>query len=106
VTTFLETMMATTARVSETKPDVSGLTINLKEAKAGLSSLLDRALKGQFVTITRHKKPVAVIVSVETAELAKRQLQKKRPGLAAHLLKFPGGIDLERNPAPSRDIDL
>ena len=98
--------MATTARVRETKPNVSGLTINLKEAKAGLSGLLDRAVKGQFVTITRHKKAVAVIVSVETAELAKTALRQKRQGLAAHLLKFPGGIEIERNPAPSRDIDL
>jgi hypothetical protein len=31
---------------------------------------------------------------------------KKRPGFSDHLRKFPGGIDLERNPKGSRDVDL
>ena len=35
------------------------LTITLREAKAGFSSLVDKALRGEFVTITRHGKPVA-----------------------------------------------
>ena len=81
------------------------LTLNLKDAKAGFSSLVDKALKGEFVTITRHGKPVAALVSVEAAELARKALDKRRPGLAAYLRTFPDG-EFERNRAPSRDAEL
>jgi prevent-host-death family protein len=37
-------------------------TITLKDAKAGFSNLVDEAIKGEFVTITRHGKPVAALV--------------------------------------------
>ena len=81
------------------------LTLNLKDAKAGFSSLVDRALKGEFVTITRHGKPVAALVPVEAAELALKAMDKNRAGLAAYLRTFPGG-EFERNRAPSRDVEF
>jgi prevent-host-death family protein len=80
-------------------------TISLKDAKAGFSNLVDEAIKGEFVTITRHGKPVAVLVSVEAAEIARKALQRKRPSLAAYLRTFPGG-EFDRNRAPSRDVEL
>jgi prevent-host-death family protein len=81
------------------------LTRNLKDAKAGFSSLVDRAFKGEFVTITRHGKPVAALVPVEAAELALKVMNKNRAGLLAHLRTFPGG-EFERNRSPSRDVEL
>jgi prevent-host-death family protein len=80
-------------------------TINLKDAKAGFSSLVDGAIRGEFVTITRHGKPVAALVSVEAAEIARKAMDRRRGGLVAYLRTFPGG-ELERNPAPSRDVAL
>ncbi len=80
-------------------------TINLKEAKAGFSNLVDAALRGEFVTITRHGKPVAALVSVEAAEIARKAIERKRHGLIAYLRTFPGG-EFERNRSPSRDVDL
>ena len=79
--------------------------INLKDAKAGFSGLVDEAIKGEFVTITRHGKPVAALVSVEAAEIARKVMERKRGGLAAYLQTFPGG-EFERNPSPSRSVDL
>jgi prevent-host-death family protein len=79
--------------------------INLKDAKARFSGLVDEALKGKFVTITRHGKPVAALVSIEAAEIARKILEKKRSGLVAYLRTFPGG-ELERNRSPSRDVEL
>jgi prevent-host-death family protein len=79
--------------------------ISLKDAKAGFSGLVDAAIKGAFVTITRHGKPVAALVSVEAAEIARKAMGKKRPGLAAYLKTFPGG-EFARNRAPSRDVEL
>lgn len=80
-------------------------TITLKDAKAGFSSLVDGAIRGEFVTITRHGKPVAALVSVEAAELARSALARRGAGLAAYLRAFPGDLP-ERNPAPSRGVDL
>ncbi|MGO9462484.1 MAG: type II toxin-antitoxin system Phd/YefM family antitoxin [Rhodomicrobium sp.] len=80
-------------------------TVTLKDAKAGFSSLVDEAIKGEFVTITRHGKPVAVLVSVEAAEIARKAIERKRSGLAAYLRTFPGG-EFERNRSPSRDVEL
>jgi prevent-host-death family protein len=80
-------------------------TVTLKDAKAAFSSLVDAAVKGEFVTITRHGKPVAALMSVEAGEIARKEIERKRPGLIAYLRTFPGG-EFERNPAPSRDIEL
>lgn len=81
-------------------------TVTLRDAKATFSSLVDEAMSGEFVTITRHGKPVAAIVSLEAAEEAKKALSKSRSDFGAYLMSFPGGLDLERNESPMRDIDL
>jgi len=85
--------------------------VGVKDAKAGLSSLVDEAASGAFVTITRHGKPAAVLVSLEAAEAAKRELGKKGPSLVAHLKRLPADIAtddevFERNRAPAREIEL
>ncbi len=80
------------------------LTINLRDAKAGFSSFVDEAVKGETVTITRHGKPVAALVSVEAAEIARKALERKRAGLVGYLRTFPGG-EFERNRTPSRDVE-
>ena len=80
-------------------------TISLKDAKSGFSGLVDKAFKGEFVTITRHGKPVAALVPVEAAEIARKATERKRPGLADYLKTFPGG-EFERNRTPSRALDL
>lgn len=80
-------------------------TINLKNAKASFSNLVDGALRGEFVTITRHGKPVAALVSVEAGEIARKAIERKRSGLVAYLRTFPGDV-FERNPAPSRAVKL
>lgn len=79
--------------------------VSLKDAKAGFSSLVDDVVRGEFITITRHGKPVAALVPIAAAEIARKALDGRRPGLAAHLRAFPGG-EAERDPTPSRDVDL
>lgn len=79
--------------------------VSLKDAKAGLSSYVDDAIKGEFVTITRHGKPVAALVPIAAAEIAERALKPKRKSFASYLKTFPGG-EFERNPSPARDVDL
>jgi prevent-host-death family protein len=66
------------------------LTITLKDAKAGFSNLVDEAIKGEFVTITRHGKPVAALVSIEAAEIARKAMEKTRRGLST-FERLPAG---------------
>ncbi len=86
-------------------------TISLKDAKASFSHIVDQAASGEFVTINRHGRPAAVLVSLGAAEAAKRALGKGRPNLVEYLKTFPADVDLDeevfaRNPAPTRDVDL
>ena len=81
------------------------LTIDLKDAKAHFSSLVAGVLKSEFVTITRHGKPAAALVSIEAAEIARKAIAGQRAGLVAYLTTFRGGA-FERNRAPSRDVEL
>jgi prevent-host-death family protein len=81
-------------------------TVSLRDAKAGFSSLVDEAIKGEFVTITRHGKPVAALVSIEAAEAAKRVMKKGRPNVGEYLMTFPGGVELERNASGMREADV
>lgn len=80
-------------------------TVSLRDAKAGFSNLVDEAIKGEFVTITRHGKPVAALVSIEAAEAAKKALKKPRQNFGDYLMAFPGGAELDRNPSKMRDAD-
>jgi prevent-host-death family protein len=80
-------------------------TISLKDAKAGFSSLVDDVINGDFVTITRHGKPVAALVSIEAGELVRKALERKRTGLVTYLRTIPVDV-FERNTSPSRDVDL
>lgn len=81
-------------------------TASVKDAKAGFAALVDEAASGGFITITRHGKPAAVLVSVEAAEAAKKALAKPRANFGEFLMSFPGGIELERNTSRMRDVDL
>ncbi|MER8826124.1 type II toxin-antitoxin system Phd/YefM family antitoxin [Mesorhizobium sp. M0938] len=78
-------------------------TMQVREAKAGFSALVEAAESGEPTIITKHGKPAAAVVSVE-------DLQKLYPvarrNFGEFLLTYPGGIELERNESPSRDIDL
>ena len=74
--------------------------------KNDVAGLVDEAAKGEFVTITRHGKPDAVIVSVEAAEVAKKALKRPRANFGDFLLTFPGGADFERDHSKMRDVDL
>ncbi|MGF0538770.1 type II toxin-antitoxin system Phd/YefM family antitoxin [Agrobacterium sp. ES01] len=80
--------------------------VGVKEAKSALSGLVDDAASGEFVTITRHGKPAAVLVSVEAAEAAKRALAKPKSSFGNFLIRYPGGAEMERNQSGLRDVEF
>ena len=76
-------------------------TINLRDAKASLSAVVEAAERGEATTITKHGRPAAVVVPVEAA---RGLLEPSRPSFASLLMSIPS--DFERIRSPFRDIDL
>lgn len=77
--------------------------VNLREAKASLSALVDAAEHGESVTITRHGKPAAVLISLDDAQ----KLNKKRRNFVEFLATIPAeGIVFERNKSTGRKIEF
>lgn len=77
-------------------------TINLRDAKANLSAVVEAAERGEATTITKHGRPAAVIVPVEAARML---LKGARPSFASLLMSIPSA-DFERDQTPVRDIEL
>ncbi len=75
--------------------------IQLKDAKATLSAVLDRAVAGEPTVITRHGRKEAVLVSFDEWERV-----SKVPSFADLLLSFPGepGDIPERSRKPARAL--
>ena len=72
----------------------------LKDAKAGLSAVVNEAIGGTASIITRHGKPAAVILGYEEYQ----RLLKAAPSFAQLLLAFPLGKEdahlFERDQTP------
>ena len=78
-------------------------TMQVREAKAGFSALVEAAENGEPTVITKHGKPSAMIVPIDEG---RKLYPNDQRSFVDHLLSFPGGIEFERNESPSRDIDL
>ncbi len=78
-------------------------TVQVRDAKARFSALIEAAEHGQPTTITRHGRPAAVLVPVADA---RRLYPDNRPSFADLLLSFPGGEEFERDLTPLREVDL
>jgi prevent-host-death family protein len=79
-------------------------THSVAEAKNQLSRLIDRALKGETVVITRHGHPVVEIKPVATRSRPTRE--EKLAWLDANRVKLPGGsIDAQAVLRQMRDED-
>ena len=77
-------------------------TVNLRDAKANLSAVVEAAERGEATTITKHGRPAAVVVPVEAARTL---LEPPRPSFASLLMSIPTA-DFERDRTPVRDIEL
>lgn len=78
-------------------------TLQIRDAKARFSALVEAAEHGQPTTITRHGRPAAVLVPVEDA---RRLYTEDGATFADLLLSFPGGVEFDRDCTPLREIDL
>jgi prevent-host-death family protein len=77
--------------------------IQIRDAKAKFSALIEAAEHGRPTLITRHGRPAAVVVPVEDA---RRLYPDDRSSFVDLLLAFPGGVDFERDQTAPREVDL
>jgi prevent-host-death family protein len=77
--------------------------IQLREAKATLSAVVDDARRGEPSIITRHGKPEAVVVSFEEWTRLSQVPSFARLLMSAPL--DPGDLT-DRDETPARDADL
>jgi prevent-host-death family protein len=78
-------------------------TMQVRDAKAGFSALIEAAENGEPTMITKHGKPTAMIVPVEEG---KKLYPEPKQNFLEFLMTFPGGIEFERDDTPMRDVDL
>ena len=83
--------------------DVAMKTVQVRDAKASFSALIDAAAKGRPTTITRHGVPVAVITPIADA---RKIYPEETASFVDFLMSFPGGAEFERDESPMRDVDL
>jgi prevent-host-death family protein len=65
------------------------LTVNIHEAKTHLSSLLERAMKGEPFIIAKAGKPLVKVVPLDAAEAG----QAQRLGFMAGQIEVPDDFD-------------
>jgi prevent-host-death family protein len=75
--------------------------MQLRDAKAGFSAVVEEAGRGEATVVTKHGRPVAVVLGYGEWQ----RLQAGVPSFADLLLRFPD-VELARDPAPPRDPGL
>jgi prevent-host-death family protein len=79
---------------------------SVQDGKNRFSELLEGARRAPQ-TVTKHGKPVAVVVAVDEYERLRRLERLEAPTFAAALLAMPrGDVEFPRASAKARDLDL
>ncbi|MDY8108864.1 type II toxin-antitoxin system prevent-host-death family antitoxin [Fulvimarina sp. 2208YS6-2-32] len=78
-------------------------TLNLRNAKATFSAVVDAAAQGEPTVITKHGRPAAMIVPIEDG---RRIFPDNKPSFADLLLSMPHELEIERDQTPTREVDL
>lgn len=78
-------------------------TMQVREAKASFSALVEAAEKGEPTIITKHGKPTAMVVPIDEA---RKLYPDRNDAFIDFLLTYPGGVELERNQSSLRDFEF
>ncbi len=78
-------------------------TLNLRDAKATFSAVVDAAANGEPTVVTKHGRAAAMIVPIEEG---RRIFPDTTPSFADLLLSMPHELQIERDQAPMREVDL
>ena len=78
-------------------------TVQLREAKAKLSSLVEAAERGEPTIVTKHGRPAAMLLPIEEG---RKLYPEKKPSFADWLLSMPYPMEFERDRTPIRPVDF
>ena len=77
--------------------------VPVREAKAKFSELLDAVENGEEIMITRNGKPsVRLVPGIDDD----RNVRPRQKSFIRFLMEFPGGMEFERDPSPSREVNF
>ena len=77
-------------------------TMQLREAKARFSALVDAAENGEPTLVTRHGRAVAMLVPIEEGQ--RLFANENKPDLVDYLMSMPAEIPLKRNRSRARSV--
>jgi prevent-host-death family protein len=77
--------------------------MQVREAKAGFSALIEAAENGEPTVITKHGKPAAMVVPIGEG---RKLYPDRNDEFIDFLLTYPGGVELERSQSRLRDFDF
>lgn len=78
-------------------------TLQLRDAKATLSALIEAAERGEATLVTKHGRPAAMIVPIEAG---RRIYESDRPSFASLLMALPHELEAERDKRGPHEVDL
>lgn len=78
-------------------------TLNLRDAKATFSAVVEAAAQGEPTVVTKHGRPAVMIVPFEDG---RRIFPDTKPSFADLLLSMPHELQIERDQTPMREVDL
>lgn len=78
-------------------------TVQLRDAKATLSALVQAAEAGETTVLTKHGRPVAKLVPFDEG---RQPVPEKKMNFAEWLLSIPGEIPFERDQTPVRVVEF
>lgn len=77
--------------------------VQLRDAKARLSELVEAAKNGEPTILTKHGHPAAMVVPIDEG---RKLYPEKKPNLVEWLMSMPDEIPWERNQSPPRKVEF
>jgi len=78
-------------------------TVQLRDAKAGFSAIVEAAENGQPTIVTKHGRPAVMVVPYIDGQ---RLYPSDRPSFAQVLMGMPYALEIERDTSMVREIEL
>jgi prevent-host-death family protein len=75
-------------------------TMQLREAKAKFSALVEAAEKGETTIVTKHGRPAAMVVPMHEG----RGSKPEKPSLVDYFVSMPADIPIRRNRSRARTV--
>ena len=80
--------------------------MQLREAKAKFSALVQAAENGESTVVTKNGRPAAMVVPIEELKTSRAKKSRKKMNFAELLMSIPHPIPWERDRTPVREVEF